>query len=144
MLSRSFLTTWYNRRARTLLVFALTTTLTAGAMSACGDDPAGPDVPTIVGTWDLIGFSDAGVEAQTTGSWAFRADGTHSFEGTVTFPDEPPESISGEGTYEQTGTTLDLTVGTESSTWTVEISGDLATLTANEPPPANEITLRRK
>jgi hypothetical protein len=113
-------------------------------MSACGDDPAGPDVLTIVGTWDLIGFSDAGVEAQTSGSWTFRADGTHSFEGTVTFPDEPPENISGEGTYEQTGTTLELTVGTESSTWTVEISGDLATLTENEPPPANEITLRRK
>ena len=125
-------------------MLALTTTLMAGAMSACGDDPAGPDVPTIVGTWDLIGFSDSGIEAQTSGSWTFRADGTHSFEGTVTFPDEPPANISGEGTYEQTGTTLELTVGTESSTWTVEISGDLATLTENEPPPANQITLRRK
>lgn len=144
MMPRTCPTTSYHRRARTLLVLALTTTLTAGAMSACGDDPAGPDVPTVVGTWDLIGFSDSGVEAQTSGSWTFRTDGTHSFEGTVTFPGEPPENISGEGTYEQTGTTLALTVGTESSTWTVKMSGDLATLTENEPPPANEITLRRK
>ena len=144
MMSRACFTTSYHRRVRTLLVLALTTTLTAGAMSACGDDPAGPDVLTIVGTWDLIGFSDAGVEAQTSGSWTFREDGTHSFDLTVTFPDEPPENISVEGTYEQTGTTLELTVGTDSSTWTVEISGDLATLTENEPPPANEITLRRR
>ena len=144
MISRTCLTTSYRRRVKPLLVLALTTNLMAGAMSACGDDPAGPDVPTIVGTWDLIGFSDSGIEAQTSGSWTFRADGTHSFEGTVTFPDERPDSISGEGTYEQTGTTLELTVGTESSTWTVEISGDLATLTENEPPPANQITLRRK
>ena len=106
MLSRAFLTTAFHRRVMTLLVLALTTTLTASAMSACGDDPVGPEVPTIVGTWDLIGFSDAGVEAQTSGSWTFRSDRTHSFEGTVTFPDEPPENISGVGTYEQTGTTL--------------------------------------
>lgn len=126
-------------------MLALTPALTAGAMSGCGDgDPAGPDVQTIVGTWDLIGFSDAGVEAQTSGSWTFRPDGTHSFEGIVTFPDEPPENISGEGTYEQTGSTLELTVGTESSTWTLAISGDLATLTEDEPPPASEIRLRSK
>jgi hypothetical protein len=98
----------------------------------------------MVGTWDLIGYSDAGVEAQASGIWTFRADGTHSFEGIVTYPDEPPQNISGDGTFAQTGTTLVLVVGTESSTWTVEISGDLATLTQVELPPANTITLRRE
>lgn len=118
-------------------------TLMAAALSACGD-PSGPEVGSIVGTWDLIGFSDARVEAQTSGTWTFGADGTHSFQGTVTFPDEPPDDISSEGTYEQTGTTLELMIGMDRSTWTVEISGDLATLTEDEPPPANEIRLRRR
>lgn len=117
--------------------------LLAAVMLACGD-PSGPEVGSIIGTWDLIGFSDAGVEAQADGTWTFGADGTHSFQGTVTFPDEPPDEISGEGMYEQNGATLELTVGTESSTWTIEMAGDLTTLTENEPAPANEIRLRRR
>lgn len=144
-MSRSRAPTLRQGRVMPFVALALPISLMAATMSSCGDDdPAGPVAPSIVGTWDLIGFSDNGVEAQTSGSWTFGVDGTHSFEGTVTYPDEPPQSIGGVGTYEHTGTTLVLVVGTESSTWTVEISSDLATLTEDEPPPANVIRLQRR
>lgn len=144
-MSQTYVPTFRRERAKPFVAVALATWLMAGTMASCGDDePAAPAPLSIVGTWDLIGFSDDGVEAETSGSWTFRSDGTHSFTGTVTYPDEPPQSIGGGGTYEQTGTTLTLVVGTESSTWTLEISGDLATLTEDEPPPANVIRLRRR
>lgn len=37
----------------------------------------------------MIGFSDDGVEALTTGTWTFRGDGTHAFDGTIEFPRSP-------------------------------------------------------
>jgi hypothetical protein len=62
----------------------------------------------------------------------------------VAFPGEPVDSISGNGTYEQTGTTLELTLDSETSSWTVATSGDTATLTEVEAAPANSVTLRRQ
>jgi hypothetical protein len=110
---------------------------------------------SLVGTWDLIGFTDDGVAAQTTGTWTFRSDGSTTINGTVTFPGGPTDDISGDATYEQNGatvilhvgpdsSTVILHVGPDSSTWTLSMSGDVATLTAVEPPPANTITLRRR
>jgi hypothetical protein len=99
---------------------------------------------SLVGTWDLIGFTDDGVAAQTTGTWTFRSDGSTTINGTVTFPGGPTDDISGDATYEQNGATVILHVGPDSSTWTLSMSGDVATLTAVEPPPANTITLRRR
>ena len=49
--------------------------------------------PSLIGTWDLIGFTDAGVAAATTGTAVFRADGTFSIDGTITFPGEPTEAM---------------------------------------------------
>lgn len=116
----------------------------AATLAACSD-PAAPDPRTLLGSWDMIGFSDDGVEALTTGTWTFRSDGTHSFDGTIEFPGEPVEPVSGEGTWDQTGSTLEMAIGdTQSSFWDVEHSGDVATLTADEPPPANWIRLRRR
>ena len=99
---------------------------------------------SLVGTWDFIGFSDAGVDAQTTGTMVFRTDGTFTIQGTVTYPGEPTDNISDFGTYQQNGTTVVFTIGSDTSTWTLSISGNVATLTEVEPPPANTITLRRQ
>ncbi len=126
-----------------LFVALLTAAVVSGGMAACGDS-TGPDSLSLVGTWDFIGFSDAGVEAETTGTWVFSADGTVTLQGTVTFPGEPTDDISGDATYEQTGTTVVLTFGSDTTTWTLSISGNVATLTEVEPPPANTITMRRR
>ena len=126
-----------------LFVALLTAAALSGGMAACGDS-TGADSLSLVGTWDLIGFSDAGVEAETTGTWVFSADGTLTIQGTVTLPGELAEDISGDATYEQTGTTVELTFGSDTTTWTLSISGNVATLTEVEPPPANTITLRRR
>ena len=126
-----------------LFVAVLTAAVVFGGMVACGDS-TGPNSLSLVGTWDFIGFSDAAVEAETTGTWVFSADGTVTLQGTVTFPGEPTDDISGDATYEQTGTTVVLTFGSDTTTWTLSISGNVATLTEVEPPPANTITLQRR
>ncbi len=130
------------------LVAVLTAALVSGGLAACGDS-TGAESMSLVGTWDIIGFADDGVAAQITGTWVFRADGTFTIEGTVMPPDEPTEDISGSGTYEQNGTGVVFTFqtrtpGSSTSTWTLSMSGDVATLTQDEPPPANTITLRRR
>lgn len=131
------------RDMKRFLQLTLGLTLLSGLVAFC-DDTSGPEAFSIVGTWDLIGFSDAGMEAETTGTWIFLADGTHSVDGTVTFPGEPVDSIAGNGTYEQMGTTLEFTLGAETGSWTVEASRDTATLTEVGPPPPNTITLQRQ
>jgi hypothetical protein len=60
---------------------------------------------TLVGSWDLIGFTDAGVPDTTSGTAVFRPDGTFEVDGTVTFPGEPPDPILVDGTYHQSGST---------------------------------------
>ncbi len=126
-----------------LLVAVLTTAVLSGGMAACGGDSTEPDPLSLVGTWDWIGFSDAGVDAVTTGTLVFRADGTLAIRGTVTFPGEPTDDVSIDATYQQTGTEVVLTVGSETDTWTLSISGDVATLTLVGTP-GNTITLRRR
>jgi hypothetical protein len=128
-----------------LFVALLTATVVSGGMAACSTEPDPPPTQpplSLVGTWDFIGFSDAGVDAQTAGTWVFRADGTLTIQGTVTFPGEPTDDISGDATYQQTGTTVVLTFGSDTTTWTLMVSATVATLTEVEPPPANTITLR--
>lgn len=110
--------------------------------AACGTDSTGPST-SLVGTWDLVGFTDMGASAVTTGTCAFRSDGTFEIKGTITFPGEPTDSLLLDGGYVQNGSTVVLTIGAETGTWTLTASGDEVTLTANEPPPANTITLRR-
>lgn len=116
--------------------------LVAVLATACGKDTTAPGTP-VVGTWHLVGFSDMGVAAVTTGTWVFRADRTFSVNGTITFPGEPTDSLLMNGTYVQNGNSVALTVATQTSSWTVTASGTEITLTENEPPPANTITLRR-
>ena len=112
-------------------------------LAACGSESTAPG-PELVGTWDLVGFTDAGVAAVTTGIWIFRSDGTMHVDGTVTFPDEPTEPLVLDGGYIQTGQRVTLTIGAESGAWALVEDGNELTLTQDEPPPANIIVLRRQ
>jgi hypothetical protein len=128
------------RRATVLAVALFACALSGG----CGEDATAP-ASSLVGTWDIIGFTDAGVAATTTGTWVFRSDETFSVNGTVTFPGEPADPIVFDGTYAQSGMTVSLVITGEATTsWRLAATGDQVTLTADEAPPANTITLRRR
>jgi hypothetical protein len=119
---------------------ALLATL-AWAGVACGDE-TGPQI-SLVGTWDFIGFSDAGIEAATTGTWTFEANNAFHVIGTVTFPGEPTDSLVVSGSYSQQESQVELTIGADTGSWTITGDGDVVVLTEIEPAPANTITLRR-
>ena len=111
----------------------------------CSSDTSEPKAPpSLQGTWDLIGFTDAGMAAVTTGVAEFRANATFSIDGTVTFPGEPTDTIAVAGTYLQSSGAVDLTIDQTKTTWILDFSGDQVTLTESEPPPANTMTLRRR
>jgi hypothetical protein len=121
----------------------LPSTLILGLFAAaCGSYPTAPS-GSLAGTWDVLGFTDMGVAATTTGSAEFRADGTFVVSGTIAFPGEPAESLVIDGSYDQNGSTVVLTMDSETSNWTIAVSGNNVTLTEVEPPPANTIMLRR-
>jgi hypothetical protein len=71
----------------------------------CGESPTQP-TPTLVGAWELVGYSDASTPAATTGTAEFRLDGTFEVNGTLTFPGEPPDPVAISGTYPPTSMTL--------------------------------------
>jgi hypothetical protein len=111
-------------------------------LGACSDSTA--PGPELVGTWDLVGFTDSGVAAVTTGIWIFRSDRTMHVDGTITFPDEPTEPLVLDGGYVQTGQRVLLTIGAVSDAWALVEDGNELTLTQDEPPPATTIVLRRQ
>lgn len=117
--------------------------LAAIAACGCGDDTTSPS-RSLVGTWDLVEFTDAGVSATTTGTWLFRSDGTFSVNGTITFPGEPTDPIVVDGTYVKNADTVALTIGSETTNWALTWNGNQVALVQDEPPPANTITLRRQ
>lgn len=108
---------------------------------AC-NDASGPT--SLVGTWEFIGFSDAGIEAATTGTWTFETNNTFHVRGTITFPSEPTDSLVVSGTYNQHGSQVQLTIGADTGSWMITNDGDVVLLTEIEPAPANTITLRRQ
>lgn len=116
--------------------------LLAFTCAGCSDG-SGPHV-SLVGDWDFVGFTDAGVEAATTGTWTFEANGSLSVRGTVTFPGEPTDSIVASGSYSQQGSRVQLTIAADTGSWAIADAGDVVVLTEIEPPPANVIRLRRR
>lgn len=126
-------------RTKSVLLWAIAALLVAG----CGTDATTPST-SLVGTWDLIGFTDMGVAAVTTGTWVFRSDHTCSVDGTITFPGQPTDSLVADGTFVQSGNRVSLTIAAQTGDWTLTVSGNQITLTEKAPPPANTITLRRR
>lgn len=116
--------------------------LLAFTCAGCSDG-SGPQV-SLAGNWDFIGFTDAGIEATTTGTWTFEANGSFNVRGTVTFPGEPTDSVVSSGTYSQDGQQLELMIGVDTARWTIAGANELIVLTEVEPAPANTITLRRR
>lgn len=136
-----------DRRLASTPIGLCTTSLRVAAVvallaAACGKDSTAPST-SLVGTWDLIGFTDMGVAAVTSGTWVFRSDHTFSVNGTITFPGEPTDPLVVDGTYVQSGNRVALTIAAQTGNWTLTASGNEVTLTENEPAPANTITLRR-
>jgi hypothetical protein len=124
-----------------LHVTSLPVAAAVALMAACSDGTA-PHA-SLVGTWDLVGFTDMGIAAATTGTWVFRTEGTMRVNGTITFPGEPTEPLVAEGTYVQSGSRVALTIGAQTGNWTIAESANEVTLTEDESPPANTIRLRR-
>lgn len=110
-------------------------------LAACAG--AEPSAPSLVGTWNLAGFSDSGTAGVTTGTMTFTAGGTWSVRGTVTYPGEPQDSITGGGTYAQDGTVLTMTPGGgPERVWDLAFSGNQVVITGR-PPVYSVITLTK-
>jgi len=123
-----------NRNQRGWLPGLLAIALLAG----CGDD--GP-ARTLIGAWNLVGFTDHGVAGTASGSASFSEGGAFEFAGEVTFPGEPTDVIGLSGAWRQIGDRLTLTTLTDSEEWLVRFASDEATLTLVGDEPTNVITL---
>lgn len=112
----------------------------AGLVACSSTEPSGP---SIVGTWNLVSFSDSGTVGVTTGTMTFAAAGSWTVLGTVTYPGEPLDSLTGGGTWVQNGLVLTLGVsGGTSAIWDMAFSGNQVVLTGR-PPVFSVITLAR-
>jgi hypothetical protein len=111
-------------------------------MLGCGESPTQP-TSSLPGTWDLVGYSDAGIPAAATGVAEFRLDGTFEVSGTVTFPGEPPDPVAIGGTYEVQGDHVEFITPDGSGVWTLTFVGEEVTLTLEGSAPPTSMTLRR-
>lgn len=102
------------------------------AFAACRSTE--PSLPTIVGRWNIAGFSDSGTAGVTTGAMTFAAGGTWTALGTVTYPGEPLDSLEVSGTWAQSGLVLTLTAaGATPGTWDMVFTGDQLVLNGRAP-----------
>jgi hypothetical protein len=123
--------------------------LVAGAfalvcLASCnGEDSTGPK-PSIMGTWDIVGYSDHGVAGVTTGSGTFRNDRTYALLGTVTYPEEPADSLKMSGSYLVVASTLTLQAADSTGLWNMVFSGNGVILTLRGSSPPTSMTLRKQ
>lgn len=109
---------------------------------SCGDSGGPSD--DLTGAWNLIGYSDAGTPAVTSGTAIFRANGTFSIDGVLTFPNEPPDPVSITGTWSIDGNIANLTSDGTTGRWVLVASGDEVVLTLEGSQPPTTMTLRRQ
>ena len=107
----------------------------------CGDGDSGG---TLLGTWDLIAYSEHGVAATASGSAVFGGGGEFTITAEITYPGEPPDTIQVNGTWSMQGDRATLTTSEDTGVWLVEFTGEEATLTLVGPAPTNVIQLRRR
>ena len=107
----------------------------------CGESPTQP-TPSLLGTWDPVGYSDAGTPAAATGTAEFRLDGTFDVSGTITFPGELPDPVAISGTYEVQGDQVELMTPDGSGFWRLRFVGEEVSLTLEGSVPPTTMTLR--
>ncbi len=112
--------------------------------AGCGEDEPSRPEPTLEGAWSLIGYSDHGVPATTSGTATFGSDGTFAMTGEITFPDEPVDSLNLTGTWSMSGDKVTLVTANHSGEWIVSFAGADATLEEVGPAPTVVIRLRRR
>ena len=100
-------------------------------------------VPTLEGTWDLVGYVDHGVSAVATGTAEFATDGTFMMSGTVTFPGEPVDTVDVTGTWQQDGDRVTITTIDGSGVWQMTEQAATVTLTLVDVIPPARIILAR-
>lgn len=112
------------------------------AVLACSDTVTLGD--RLLGTWTLASFEDRGVVGVTTGSWTFSESGAFSALGTITYPDEPTDSLDVVGTWREYSTSaIELTVAGDVSVWAVTLSGDTAVMAFTDVDGTVRITLAK-
>lgn len=110
-------------------------------LDGCGDDDPGA---TLLGTWDLIAYSEHGVAATVSGSAVFGGGGEFTITGEITYPGEPLDTLRVSGTWSMQGDRATLTTSEDTGEWVVTFTGEEATLTLAGPAPTNVIQLRRR
>jgi hypothetical protein len=116
--------------------------LLAVAIAACGDSTTTGD--QLIGTWALAAYDDHGTEGVTTGTWSFSSDATFAVLGSITFPDEPRDSLDVLGTWvEQGDAAVAMTVEGETTVWDVTFAPDTAVLTLPDQEGVVRITLTK-
>ena len=109
---------------------------------SCDEGPTQPS-PSLLDTWELVGYSDAGTPAAATGTAEFRLDGTFEVSGTLTFPGEPPDPVAISGTYQVQGDQVELITPDGSGLWRLRFGGEEVSLTLEGSAPPTSMTLRR-
>jgi hypothetical protein len=110
-------------------------------LAAIGCGQQDRPTPSLVDTWSLLSFTDHGVKGVTSGTATFRDDGTYEIIAAVTFPGEPTDSFDVSGTYTLQSSTVFLTAGGQSGTWSLLWTGTRYLLTLQGPLPTNQLEL---
>ena len=108
---------------------------------ACSDSTGPAD--QLQGSWELVGYSDAGTPGATTGTAVFHGNGTFSIVGTVTYPGEPTDDLSVTGTWSAQGDEVILTTGGITDRWVVAAGANRVVLTLKGSQPPTTMTLSR-
>ena len=110
-------------------------------LSGCGGDGSGPGERSLVGVWDFMEYSDHGVWASASGIVEFGDSGDFAVDGEITYPGEPAESLTVNGSWTMIDDRVLLETSEGSGEWNVEFSDAEVTLTLVGPVPTNVIRL---
>ena len=124
-------------RARALVMM-----LALAGSAAC---KSGEDFASIGGLWNLVGYRDTGVNAQSvSGTANFQSNGTVAFSNVIiVFAGQAPDTINSTMAWTQSGSTLTLTDSVDTSTWSITYAGNQAILDLLNDLTATRLTLQR-
>ncbi len=110
---------------------------------ACEKSTIAAPMPSLVGTWNIVGYS-AGTLAATSasGTWIFGSGGTWNLNAVLLVPGLPVDSLTEQGTYVQNANHVAITYSAGTFDWLVTVSGADVTLT-EDAPVANTFVLQR-